>query len=193
MGVNMEEIWKDVEGFEGLYMISNHGRVWSHNSNRLMSTSLNDSGYEKITLSKNNKRKYITVHRLVAINFLPTVPNKYLVNHKDENKINNCVSNLEWCNNKENVNHGTSIVRMLSNRSKSSKWIEKNKKQSIPVTSVNISTGETKQYPSYVSAKKDGFDPSTISKCILGKKKTHHNHKWYRQSDFEQKEHKQCI
>lgn len=116
----MIEIWKPIIGYEGLYEVSNMGRVKSLNHIRrtgnfgkyiqrgkILKQYCKDknSKYLRVSLSNNgivSKRK---VHRLVAESFLPTINDKKLVNHKDENKQNNCVSNLEWVNYSENLIH----------------------------------------------------------------------------------------
>ena len=98
----MQEIWKPVVGYEGLYEISNLGRVKSlpRNGTSFSEKILQHSiakGYRQVILSKNNERKSVTIHRLVATAFLPNEKNYPCINHKDENKQNNDVSNLEWC------------------------------------------------------------------------------------------------
>lgn len=120
----MEEIWKDIKGFEGLYQVSNIGRVKSLSrtvrSNtcgfrelpeRILSNCKSSCGYNLVVLCKNGRRYNKMVHRLVAETFIYN-PNDYKeVNHKDENKLNNIVTNLEWCNRKYNANYGTGIER----------------------------------------------------------------------------------
>lgn len=112
----MQEIWKDIKDYEGLYQISNLGRVkslmgWNFGKNdyekreKVLKPSKGE--YEKVVLFKNGKNKTYAVHRLVAKTFIPNLDNKPQVNHKDENKQNNCVDNLEWCTHKENMNYGT--------------------------------------------------------------------------------------
>ena len=93
----MEEIWKDVSGYEGLYKISNIGNVFSCYSNKILSPGITNDGYKYVVLFKNKQRKNYTVHRLVAIAFIDNPNNLPCVNHKDENTLNNCVDNLEWC------------------------------------------------------------------------------------------------
>ena len=115
----MQEIWKDVAGYEGLYQVSNMGRVKSfcqstkfHKQKEfILKPSLINSGYEVVTLYSKEKRKKFQIHRLVATAFIPNPNNLPCVNHKDENKVNNCVSNLEWCTYQYNNNYGTARIR----------------------------------------------------------------------------------
>lgn len=118
----MEVVWKDVMGYEGIYQVSNYGEVLRlrsldsrghlRNSKILKQTKTKD-GYMQLGLHKNGKEQKVLVHQLVAMVFLDN-PNNYVeVNHKDENKQNNSVSNLEWCNHKYNANYGTSQARRI--------------------------------------------------------------------------------
>ena len=93
----MKEIWKDIIGYEGLYRISDQGRIFSVKSGKIRETFVSNSGYKMIHLYKNGTDRHFTVHRLVANAFLPNHENKPILNHKDEDKHNNCVNNLEWC------------------------------------------------------------------------------------------------
>lgn len=102
----MEE-WKDIEGYEGIYQISNLGNVKSlkyHKEKRIKSNK-NRNGYLKIGLILNGKRKHISIHRLVAKAFIPNPNSLPEVNHIDGNKENNKVENLEWNNRKQNSLH----------------------------------------------------------------------------------------
>lgn len=106
----MEEIWKPIKGYEGLYEVSNLGRVKSlkrfyHTREQILKNKLTENGYYRTELSKNGKRKLIGTHRIVAQTFIPNDMNKEEVNHKDGNKLNNCVDNLEWCSHSENTIH----------------------------------------------------------------------------------------
>ena len=103
----MEEIWKDVVGYEGLYQVSNMGNVKSLNWRGLgveknLYLKKHNKGYLKVELASDGKRKSYTVHMLVAIAFIPNPLCYSQINHIDENKANNCVSNLEWCTPSEN-------------------------------------------------------------------------------------------
>ena len=123
----MKEIWKDIPNFEGYYKISNLGRIKSvtrkakvkilNNDYRtikgqLISPAKTRDGYLKVSLSKNHKRYYFKVHRLAAQAFIPNTNNYPCINHKDENKENNRVDNLEWCTVKYNCNYGTRNERI---------------------------------------------------------------------------------
>ncbi|MHB8096079.1 MAG: NUMOD4 domain-containing protein [Erysipelotrichaceae bacterium] len=109
----MEEIWKDVKNFEGLYQISNLGNVKSLKKmhgvllkeERILKPSLSKHGYRKVNLCKCSKFTYIVVSRLVAINFIDNPYNKPQVNHIDGIKTNDNVNNLEWCTASENLIH----------------------------------------------------------------------------------------
>ena len=100
----MTEVWKDVKNYEGLYQISNLGNVKRISSGKRLKP-YNRKGYIRVALSKDDTTKHIDIHRLVAQAFIPNPENKPEVNHKDENKLNNEVSNLEWVTRKENIKH----------------------------------------------------------------------------------------
>lgn len=119
-----DEQWRPVKGFEGLYAVSNLGRVKSLNYNhtgveKILKPQKNRGGYLYINLCRNGKVKAFKVHRLVAAAFLPNPNNLPQVNHKDEVKDNNCVSNLEFCDCKYNNNYGTRNKKIASDLSKS--------------------------------------------------------------------------
>ena len=99
---DMEEEWRDIEGYEGLYMVSNFGRVVSlHGRNpRIMKLGMTHKGYQCVGLQKEKQNKTCVVHRLVAKAFIPNPDDFPQVNHKDECKTNNRVDNLEWCTDK---------------------------------------------------------------------------------------------
>lgn len=113
-----KEIWKDIEGYEGLYQVSNHGKVkslarkiiWDKGSREvkdklLSNKTKNTSGYLQVSLSKDGKSKIVTIHRLVAKHFLKDFNKNLTINHKDGNKLNNNIENLECISNVDNLRH----------------------------------------------------------------------------------------
>lgn len=109
----MEE-WRDIKGYEGLYKISNIGRVKSYQTfgnnqkigrEHFITPTLTTNGYYRVELIKDNQRKTHRIHRLVAFAFLPNPENKPYINHIDGNRLNNHITNLEWCTQKENNEH----------------------------------------------------------------------------------------
>ena len=128
----MKEEWKDIKGYEGLYQVSNLGRVKSLGNNKskkekILDPKPNMYGYKEVRLSKEGKRKPYKVHRLVAIYFIPNPNNYKEVNHKDEDKTNNHVSNLEWCDRKYNINYGTRNKKASDSMKGKNKGISRNK------------------------------------------------------------------
>ena len=116
----MEE-WKDIKGFEGIYQISNYGRVKSlgnskNRKEKILKQVINNDGYLHIGLHKNGKKKDYLIHRLVAQEFLPNPYNYQEVNHIDEDRKNNYVLNLEWCSRQYNINYGSHNTRAIKTR-----------------------------------------------------------------------------
>lgn len=107
----MKEEWREVPGYEGLYLVSNLGNVYSNKSNKMLRNSFGKRGYLVVGLCLNGTRKTKKVHRLVADAFIPNKNNLPLVNHKDECKTNNNVDNLEWCDSRYNNTYGTRVER----------------------------------------------------------------------------------
>lgn len=163
----IKEYWKPVVGYEGLYMVSNWGRVKSMNYNhsgkeRIMKLHPNDRGYLYVELWKNNKRKTFRVHRLVAEAFLPNPYNLPMINHRDENKSNNNVNNLEWCDCKYNNTYGTRIERC-----------------SKPVVQYTLDGQFVKVWKGAKQAEREGgFSLKGISMCCKGKQKYHKGFIW---------------
>ena len=129
MEVHIIEIWKDVKGYEGSYQVSNLGRVKSldriivysngriHNQKgKNINGFINTSGYMSVDLYKNGKSKKHYIHRLVATMFIDNPRDKNEINHIDENKLNNCAKNLEWCTSSENKRSGTVVERANKTR-----------------------------------------------------------------------------
>ena len=101
----MKEVWKDIGGYEGIYQISNMGRV-RNNRNKILKPNESQHGYLKIELHKKSNRRTVHIHRLVALAFIDNPHNYTEVNHIDEDKHNNISSNLEWVSRIYNTNYG---------------------------------------------------------------------------------------
>lgn len=185
------EMWKDINGYEGYYQISNEGNVRSldrfdgvhDRQGTIIKPSLKQNGYLQVGLRKHSTRKWIGIHRLVAIHFIENPDNKPQVNHIDGNKQNNNVENLEWVTAKENQNHATRMG-FRNNMPKGEKHPNYGKRgeksrSAKPVIRKDPKTGETKLYKAKILAKDDGFDVTSISKCCHGKLKTHKGYEWY--------------
>lgn len=152
-----EEIWKDIEGYEGLYQVSNLGRFKSvFRYFKILKCTKYKDGYVRVDLYKNGKVKRYLAHRLVAQTFIPNPQNKPQVNHIDENKENNCIENLEWCTRSENMNHGTAMLRTAMSQGK-------------PI--ICIETG-TEYYSLSECARKMGLQVGHVCSVLKGKRKT---------------------
>lgn len=99
--------YKEIIGYDGVYEISSDGNVISNmfNKRKVLRYGLMTSGYKMVNLKKNGKQRSWSIHRLLAIHFLPNPENLPQVNHIDGNKLNNALCNLEWCTQKENIQH----------------------------------------------------------------------------------------
>lgn len=162
------EKWADIKGYEGSYQISNMGRVKSLkrkiNSNNggkyvknesILTPIISSKGYYRVSLSKDSKTKIFSIHRLVAESFIQNTNNLPQVNHKDENKLNNNVDNLEWCDNKYNLRYSCSKKVIRSDK-----------------------YGNEKIYDCMSDVVKDGFSLGHVSNCCNGRRKTHKGFEW---------------
>lgn len=113
-----QEIWKDIKGFEGQYQISTFGNVRSvyKKSTKILVVFKTEKGYLRAKLHSKNKKHYVKVHRLVAQAFIPNPDNKPQINHKDGNKLNNHIDNLEWVTDLENKQHASLYLPQANKR-----------------------------------------------------------------------------
>ena len=170
-GIMKKEYWKPVVGYEGLYEVSNWGRVKSIKFGKeIILKQKIKGGYYYVCLYKNGIVKTYLVHRLVAQAFLPNPDNLPQVNHKDENKTNNSVDNLEWCDAKYNRNYGTINERL-------SKSLINGKCSKI-VIQYNLDGTFVREWPSTMECERNGYNNTCISKCCLGKRKTYRGFIW---------------
>ena len=171
----MEEEWKDIKNLEGLYQVSNLGRILSLNylhtgKSKLLKPVKTKKGYLTVQLYKNGKRKMCSVHRLVAETFLPNPDNLPQVNHKDEDKTNNRVDNLEWCDNKYNINYGTHNERISKTMT--------NGKSSKPVLQFSLTGDFIREWESTQECGRNGFNQGNVWSCCQGKLKQYKGFKW---------------
>lgn len=187
------EVWKDVVGYEGLYQVSNLGRVKSLERTKQMGGSSSRRcytqkvhacikkqrieplcGYSKITVNKERVKKRVFVHVFVAKAFIPNPDNLPQVNHKDEDKTNNRINNLEWCTASYNSNYGTRGERI-------SKKTTNNRPDAKPILQCDKKGNVIREWLSISQAAREGnHDLRCIQHCLHGEKryKTHHGYIW---------------
>ena len=183
----MQEIWKDIKNYEGLYQVSNLGNVRSLNrirkngkkenqfylqKGKILKPAVQSIGYKFVVLCKNGESKGYRVHRLVAETFIENPNNYNCINHKDENRLNNCVDNLEWCTIAYNNTYGTKQGR----HSEAMK-----KKVGRKINQYDLEGNFIKQWESIIDAekclnKKRASTP--IYMCCKHKKSTAYGYRW---------------
>ena len=159
------EIWKDIEGYEGLYQINSEGIV-RNKKGCIRKSKLKKDGYVSITLCKNGEHKTFLVHRLVATAFIPNPNNYTIINHINEDKTDNRVENLEWCSKSYNNTYGTRIEKVFYKLSK-------------PVLQFTKDGKLVKKWENTTHIKNElGFSSSSINSCCKGRLKTAYGYKW---------------
>ena len=174
----MEFLQKDIVGYEGLYQITSDGKVWSLKSCKFLKPLLSGpkgKEYYYVCLSKNGIKKNHKIHRLVAEAFIPNPNNLPIVNHKDENKKNNYVDNLEWTTYKENNDYGTRKEKMVETRKNNGNccktiMCDKNTHEQIQIFET---TRDAIRFLGLANSAS-----SNISACIKGRKKSAYGYWW---------------
>lgn len=162
-----EEVWKDIEGYENLYQVSNLGNVKSLNYNKtgtekILKPAKHSKGYFQVQLWKDGKMKTFFVHRLVAQAFIENPLNLPQVNHRDENPQNNHKSNLEFCDARYNNSYGTRIKRI-----------------SKKVSQYSLNGELIREFPSASEVERQlGFSKGNISSCCNGRYKSAYGYVW---------------
>lgn len=173
----MGEIWKDIKGYEGLYQISNLGRIKSSDrelcnsrgvyvrQGRVLKNGKNQYGYFQVSLYKDGKRVNKQVHKLIAIAFIPNTNNYKIINHIDGNRQNNNINNLEWCTQKHNVKEAYRLGLVH--------------KKYKPVNQYDLKNNFIKTWESIVEVNKVlKIDKSSIVRCCKGKQNKAGNYIW---------------
>lgn len=164
---SQKEIFKPIVGYEGLYEVSNYGRVRSLprrcTKGKVLKPGLVSGGYCGVVLSKDGKCSSLLVHRLVADAFIPNPEGLIQINHKDENKANNCIDNLEWCTAQYNSEYSKAIpIAQLSLNGK--------------ILGIFKSAREVER--------KMGFKHQLITNCCKGAQNTSYKYKWKYYKDY---------
>ena len=194
------EEWRDVIGYNGLYQISSYGRVKSLRNKygtyreKILKQLLNKFGYLQVNLNKEGKMKTFYVHRLVAQVFIDNPNNHPQVNHKNEDKTDNCVDNLEWCTQKYNLNYGSRIAKAVASTDYKS-IVEKRKidykartakmdyksigeKQSKRVYQYSLDSELIKIWKSTAECSRNGYNQGHVAACCRGEIKTCKGYIW---------------
>ena len=177
-------VLKEISGYEGKYSVSTDGRIYSHISNKWLKPGISKSGYESVELFSEGIGKRLLVHRLVAGAFIPNPDNKEQVNHKDENKRNNSVQNLEWSTRKENMNYGTRLFRQKNSTDysdKKRKLIARKNGKAVakPVLQIDRSGNVIHRFCSIAAAQNAlGVKRSHIVECCKGQRKSSIGYLW---------------
>lgn len=159
-------MWKEIKGFEGLYQVDECGNVLNLKKGVFLKPFDNGNGYLKVHLLKNGKDTKKYIHRLVAEAFIPNPEGLAEVNHKDEDKTNNYVHNLEWCSRKYNLNYGRHNQKMSLTKSKA-------------ILQIDSNNNLIREFISAREAEKVlGINNSNIIQCCKGKRNTAGGYYW---------------
>ena len=185
------EEWRDVSGYEGLYMISSFGRVLGFSrkikifygqimdtKTKIMSPYLTGRGYYSVTLSKDGETKRKYIHRLVAEAFIPNYEHKTQIDHIDGNKTNNKKENLRWCTNSENQ-----LNPITSKKKSATRTGKECPKLFVPIVAIDEEKNVI-HFKSFKEAEQYGFDKSNIHKVLKGEYNQHKGYRWMYLSDY---------
>ena len=187
------ETWKDIKGYEGIYVVSSQGRVASLNrvikdkngrevrrEGKMLLPHPNSMGYLRVQLKKNSTLKAYFVHRLVAFHFVDNPsPERYsIVHHIDGDHLNNQADNLEWTTICGNNHYAIKSGRMKRTQEWLGRLRESKEKQGKTVIGTNLVTGDTIRFVCLNDCKSAGFQPSCVCNCCQGTRKSHKGYTW---------------
>jgi len=176
------EIWKDIEGYEGKYQVSNLGNVRNNRGNMYLKT--HNKGYLQIELSDGVNKKTYLVHRLVALAFIDNPNNLPFINHKDENKQNNRVENLEWCDQSYNVRYSLAMqnnidINEYCNAPHKTPRRKNTKRNGMKILQISLDGELIKEWDNARTIfLENNWSDWSISECCRGKRKTAYGYKW---------------
>lgn len=170
----IDEKWLPVKDFENVYCVSNYGRVKNILTNHILKCSLDSHGYYALNLydKNNNKRNFITLHRLLAETFIPNPENKPQVNHKDGNKSNSYLDNLEWSTASENTQHAydNNLIHLKKGA---------NSPNAIPIIQYSLNGEFIKYWGGATCVMNElGINKSNIIQCCKGNVRQAGGYKW---------------
>ena len=191
----MEEIWKNIKGYPN-YQVSNMGRVkrlstgYYRRTEKILKPQLQNNGYLHIKLSQKDKTKCILVHRLVAQVFIPNPNNLPQVNHINEDKTDNRVENLEWCDRKYNINYGNGISKRVKTNKENGTYKKigeiNSKIHSKSILQFSKDNSFVRKWDCIMDVQRElGYDNKQICSCLKNRQKTAKGFKWVYADDYE--------
>ena len=191
----MEEIWKNIEGYPN-YQVSNMGRVkrlstgYYRRTEKILKPQLQNNGYLHIKLSQKDKTKCILVHRLVAQIFIPNHNNLPQVNHINEDKTDNRVENLEWCDRKYNINYGNGISKRVKTNKENGTYKKigeiNSKIRSKSILQFSKDNSFIRKWDCIMDVQRElGYDSKQICSCLKNRQKTAKGFKWVYADEYE--------
>jgi hypothetical protein len=174
---NSEILWREIPGYEGLYAACHYGFVMNLKTKKVLHNQVFKSGYVYATLCKNGKKKNRSLHRIIAMTFIPNPESKAEVNHKNGNKLDNHFALLEWSTPSENKKHAFATGLMKVKKPQLGRTNEKSI-HSKPVDQYDLQGNLIKQWPSIAEAQRNGFTVANICKVCKGERPTHKGFIW---------------